>query len=187
MMIEMMKRQKIMIAFLAAFLCLGLYAQHAGDIGVHAGGGYSGSAGELRRWFRGGYNARLGAGQQINGSWYVEGAVEYGWFTSSHEILDNEETVRGEIPLSLMHAGVLVTGKYRLIDYGLIRPFFSVAGGPVFWKGVRGSVAEYPDLAIPAIEEKILQEVNMAFRGGLGADFFLTPYFSLEAGVYGRL
>jgi opacity protein-like surface antigen len=77
----------------------------------------------------------------------------------------------------------MAQGKYSF-GSGNFKPYLSIGGGPHYWVGTRGAISENSELAIPAIPEKILHEWNMGFKAGMGVEWMVSDYFSLETGLH---
>lgn len=177
------------ILYIITILCLialPLSAQYTGQWGLHVEGNANLAVGELREWFNFGYQVELGIGRQQDSPWFIEGLIDYSSFSAQHPILDNSDALIDEVPLSLWYIGMMAQGKYKLTS-GNLRPYISIAGGPHYWVGTRGAISENSELAIPDIPEKVLNEWNMGFRAGLGAEFLLTDMISIDAGLSYRL
>ncbi|MBN2780641.1 MAG: outer membrane beta-barrel protein [Candidatus Marinimicrobia bacterium] len=164
-----------------------LQAQYAGQWAAHAGGSLNFALGDLDEWFTAGSQIEFGIGQQQDSPWFVEGVIDYSAFSSRHPVTDNSGTLLEEIPLSLRYVGILARGKYRLLQDRVFQPWVSIAGGPHYWRGIRGAISENAELAIPAIPEKVLSEWNMGFRAALGMEMMFSDMLSLDAGLRYRL
>ena len=127
-------------------------------------GAFSKPTGQLSNWFKYGQTIKAGLGQWNDKGWFVEGIVEYTQY--SQENLSGYPA--GKLDLKLEHFAIWANGKYPLLDRQTLEPFLSLAGGPVYWRGRRGKIAENQELRIPPISEKILQEWNIGAQAGLG-------------------
>ncbi|MBN2354821.1 outer membrane beta-barrel protein [candidate division KSB1 bacterium] len=147
--------------------------------GLH--GSYSMPVGSLHSWFKPSYNAGFSLGQQYNDRWFLSGLLEF----SRYEEENLSGYPEGKLELLLEHTAVMFDGKYRLSRSRVFQPYIHFGAGILYWKGVRGTIAADDAIGLPHIDEKTLQEYNWCFRGGLGAEFFITSGLSLQlSGTY---
>lgn len=179
-------KTSLLILSILCLLIAPLSAQYTGQWGLHLEGSGNLAIGELSEWFVAGYQVELGIGQQQDSPWFIEGLIDYSSFSSTHIILNPTDLPVDEVPLSLWYIGVMAQGKYKFTS-GNINPYLSIAGGPHYWVGTRGAIAENSELAIPAIPEKVLNEWNMGFKAGLGFEYLISNTISIDAGVNYRL
>ncbi|MBN2279333.1 MAG: hypothetical protein JXQ65_02010 [Candidatus Marinimicrobia bacterium] len=137
------------------------------DWRVSAGGGYSLPLGGLREWFKSGYEMNLNVGKITDNNWVVEGMLLY-------SLTDRENLsgyADGKLKLELQSVAIWANGKYLMGSFGPADFYFNIAGGPIYWKSTRGEVEADEDKTIPHIDKKVLEEWNMGFRSGFGAEF----------------
>jgi len=159
-------------SILAMFLFTVTAAQAGDGLRVSAAGAYSATIGGLTGWFRSGNDLQLGLGRDNGNGWFLEGMLEYTQFNK-----DNlSGYAKGRVGLSLEHIAFWANGKYTLWRKGPAATYFTVGGGPVYWKGIRGAIPADEELAIPFIPRKVLDEWNMGFRTGLGAEYSMGSF-----------
>lgn len=160
------------------------FGQQVGQWGMSVQGDFSKPIAGLSEWFVSAPGIGLSLGQQYNEKWFIEGKIELNRFDK--ENLSGYPA--GNLDLSLEHVGIIVNGRYRLGAISKVKPYFNLAGGVYWWRGVRGEVQ--PDSTVspyvPFIEEKKLEEMNWGFSAGLGAEIWLLPSLSLDALAYYR-
>ncbi len=131
-----------------------------------ANGGYCKPVGELTEWFNSGMEVQVGFGKERDDNWVVEGLVVYSMF--SDENLSGYAD--GNLELKLETIAIWANGKYTMGNFGPAAFYLNIAGGPVYWKAIRGEIDANEELTIPYIPERQLEEWNMGFRSGLGTE-----------------
>lgn len=133
---------------------------------VAANAGLSQPLGDLSNWFKSGSEAQLTLSKVRDDNWTVGGTLIYTIF--------NQENLSGyaknNLDLELTTTALWVQGKYDFAAISLANFYFDIAGGPVYWKGIRGEVLANEELTIPQISKKALDEWNMGFRFGFGSE-----------------
>jgi hypothetical protein len=133
---------------------------------ISAKGGYALPLGQLSKWFKSGLEAQLEIGMSSEYGWDVGALFEYCDF--SQENLSGYP--KDKLKLRLQHLTVWANGSYPLAGGSNFEVRLNLAGGPLYWKGIRGEIQENADLNIPHIPEKVLSEWNMGFRAGLATN-----------------
>ncbi|HDR04704.1 MAG TPA: hypothetical protein ENN84_05600 [Candidatus Marinimicrobia bacterium] len=169
----MMNRKIFKIKMIFAALLLTFSMGNAQNFGLTLRGDGAFPMGELSNWFDNGYSASAAFGAFRGNGWFVEAMIFGALYSNEKPILDSDEHVQ----LRLEAAGLWVSGDYYIWTRGVIRPFFYLAGGPFYWKGVRGEVPEISPF--PNIPERILEEWNMGGESGLGLAFVPTESLHL--------
>jgi len=168
-------RFAIIITFIILFISTS-YGQ--GDRYLTVNAAWSKPAGDLSNWFKYGQNITLGMGTQNQKDWYVEGIIEYSQYTEDNLAGYPD----GKLDLYLEHIAIWAGGKYPFFKRGRFTPFLSIAGGPLYWRGIRGEIKENEELSIPHIARETLDEIDMGARAGLGAFMHLNRFkVSFEA------
>lgn len=174
----MKRRYQILTILFCSMLILPAAAQRTGQWGVAAGGAYALPVGSLTNWFNPATGGSIALGQQYNENWFIEGLLEYTRFDD--ENLNGYADGRLELQLEL--TGLLVSGRYHFGRPGLLRPYFNLAAGLYYWKGIRGEIAADGNVqpAVPYIPRRTLEEFNAGFRGGFGLESRLSSSLSLD-------
>ncbi len=156
-------------------------AQSEGQWGISASGAYSMPIGSLSDWFKPAGNYSVAIGQQFNPNWFIEGLVEYSKFDS--ENLSGYPS--GKLDLSLEHIAFWASGRFWLGSGSMFRPYFHLAGGVLYWKGVRGEIPADDTIspALPFIPERTLEEWNWGARTGVGMQLLFGNALALDAMV----
>ena len=154
-------------------------AQSEGQWGISASGTYSMPIGSLSDWFKPAGNYSVAIGQQSNQNWFIEGLVEYSKFDS--ENLSGYQS--GKVDLSLEHIAFWASGRFWLGSESAIRPYFHLAGGVLYWKGVRGEIPADDTIspALPFIPKRTLEEWNWGARTGVGVQLLFGNSLALDA------
>lgn len=166
----MIKKYRLIITIILLGLC-SLSVQAGDDWRVSAGWGFSKPAGSLENWFKNGNQFRVALGRDLDNGWLAEGLIQYVRY-------DNENLTgypKGKLDLYLEHVTIWASGKYTLLKWGNLAGYYAIAGGPLYWKGIRGKIDANEDLAIPEIDKKTLEEWNMGFCTGVGSTISLGP------------
>jgi len=177
----------ITVVFLLAFVPR-VFAQDRWRVALQ--GGASLPVAGLAEWFSNGSEVQFRIGKRLDNDWLMQGIVEYAHFSDElfyPRNLGNEPYtgVDERIDLMLEHVALWLGGRYDLYQ---IRPFsvyLQIAGGPLYWKGIRGEVDEIEELTLPSIPGKTLEEWNMGCSAGLGAEMQLGA-LGLDVGAYYR-
>lgn len=153
--------------------------QSEGQWGISASGAYSMPIGSLSDWFNPAGNYSVAIGQQSNQNWFIEGLVEYSKFDS--ENLSGYPS--GKVDLSLEHIAFWASGRFWLGSESAIRPYFHLAGGVLYWKGVRGEIPADDTIspALPFIPKRTLEEWNWGARTGVGVQLLFGNSLALDA------
>ena len=144
--------------------------------------GYCIPVGELTEWFKSGMEVQVGFGKNRDDDWVVEGLIIYSMF--GDENLSGYAD--GNLDLELKALALWANGKYTMGNFGPAAFYLDIAGGPVYWKAIRGEIDANEELTIPYIPERQLEEWNMGFRTGLGTEMTFGR-FSVDALVNYRL
>ncbi len=138
---------------------------------VSAGVGLTQPVGPLHEWFNNGSQFHFSVGQVLDNGWLLEGLIEHARY--------NKENLSGypkdKLDLYLEHVAIWASGKYDLYCWSSVSYYLAIAGGPLYWKGIRGEIEANESLAIPYIDKKVLEEWNMGFRAGFGSTISFGP------------
>lgn len=158
-----------------------LQAQQSGYYGISVGGSYAVPVSDLGDLYKPSFNLKAGAGRVLDNGWYFEGQIDACRFNKTNL----EGYAEDNVSMSLEYAGLMFVGNKPFARLGPLNVNAIVGAGPFYWKGVRGSIAQNDSLGIPFIPQKNLEEWNMAFQGGAGIHYFITPSMAFEiSGVY---
>ncbi|MDD3806730.1 MAG: hypothetical protein PHE86_01665 [Candidatus Marinimicrobia bacterium] len=161
----------------------GLSARELGYYGVSIGGTATVPLAGLADLYKIAPSLKFGAGIFLENGWYLEGQVDLCRFDRSNLTGYAKENVS----MSLEYGGIMVTGQTSLLEFRNINLQFIAGMGPFYWKGIRGEIAQNDSLGIPYIPKKVLEEWNMAFQGGVGLEYFITPDLAFELSSVYRL
>jgi hypothetical protein len=176
--------KKVITTVLTLLLLMtGLTAREIGYYGVSGGGSISVPLAGLTDLYKPAPSVKAGVGKVLENGWYLEGQLDLCRFDRSNLTGYAKENVT----VSLEYGGIMLAGHKSLIKNQKLNINFIAGMGPFYWKGVRGEIAQNDSLGIPHIPERILEEWNMAFQGGIGAEIFLTPSLGLELSSVYRL
>ena len=181
-------RTKIFIitaVFLLAFVPR-VFAQDRWRVGLQ--GGASLPVAGLTEWFSNGSAVQFRIGKRLDSDWQMQGILEYAQFTSELVYPRNlgSESYTGsdkQIDLMLEYVTIWLGGRYDLYQMRPFSFYLQIAGGPLYWKGIRGEVEAVEELTLPSIPSKTLEEWNMGCSAGVGAEMQLGA-FGLDLGAY---
>ncbi len=171
------------ILFGILLLLSGLSAREPGYYGISAGGTLSLPVAGLADLYKAAPSVKAGVGKVLENGWYLEGQADLCRFDRSNLTGYAKENVS----VLLEYGGIMFTGHKPLVDTRSLNVNFIAGMGPFYWKGIRGEIARNDSLGIPNIPKRILEEWNMAFQGGFGAEFFLLPALGVELSSVYRL
>jgi len=176
--------QSITILFIFYIICPNLSAQEIGQWQTGFNIDYSQPVGGLANWFKFAPGYSVSIGNQYNAKWFLEGTLEYSNF-------DKENTggyIDDHVELSLEHIGLVVNGKYDIIQLKPMTIVINVGAGLYSWRGIRGEVEADSTMIpyVPFIERKTLNEINWGLRSGIGVEFNPFPSMSIEFLAYYR-
>ena len=161
-----------------------LSAQEIGKWNIGLNAEYSQPVGGLSEWFKPAPTYSIAVGNQYNSNWIIEGIFEY----TNFEEENAGSYIKNNVELSLQHYGIVINGKYRLIEMNPVKLFFNVGAGIYNWEGVRGEIQADSTSTpyVPHIDEKKLAETNWSFRSGIGIEIKPVTAFSVEFLAYYR-
>ena len=87
---------------------------------------------------------------------------------------------KDKLDLSLKHVGFLYLPRYYFTRFWNFKPVIQPGVGIYYWKGVRGAIAPNPELNIPRIDKRVLEEWNWGFKLGAGLEYEFTTEIKLD-------
>lgn len=174
-----MKKIVVLLILILGFSLL--QAQQPGYYGVSVGGSYAVPVSDLGDLYKPAFNLKVGAGMVLENNWYLEGQIDASRFNNTKL----EGYAGDNVSMSLEYAGIMFVGNKPLAKLGAVNLNVIIGAGPFYWKNIRSEIARNDSLGIPFIPKKTLEEWNMAFQGGAGIQYFVTPSIAFElSGAY---